>query len=98
MEKIHSIILMAFILSWTTGLSGQKATIKEEKKVIKTYLFSSPESAPIMSISSMWGRGQKLYPYFFFTKMSHTAEDRAWNVVLYRKSVYRGFCPAWRRR
>ncbi len=81
MKKVQLIILTAFVLLWSSGLSAQKATIKEEKQVIKTYPFSGPEAAPIMSRSSMWGRGQKLYPYFFFTKMSHTGKEQTWNVV-----------------
>lgn len=29
----------------------------------------------------MWGHGARLYPYFFFDKLSTKAEERGWNVV-----------------
>ena len=74
-----------FVLLWTTKLSAQEpeqqATITEEQQVIKTYGFSDPDPIPIMSRSSMWGRGLKLYPYFFFDRMTHDGTDQAWNVV-----------------
>jgi tetratricopeptide (TPR) repeat protein len=81
MRKIWIVCLGFCILLSADDVFCQKASIKEEKEVIRTYPFGGPDPTPIMSRSSMWGRGQKLYPYFFFTKMSHTAEDQAWTVV-----------------
>ena len=72
---------IALILIWSTNLFAQEATIREEPQTIKTYPFSGPDPTPIMSRSSMWGRGLKLYPYFFFDKMTHTGADQTWNVI-----------------
>lgn len=75
-----------FILPFVTAsllgpLAGQKATITEEQKVMKTYPFSGPDPTPIMTRSTMWGRGPRLYPYFFFNKLSYEGVDKSWAVV-----------------
>ena len=87
MKKKYLINVIIFIvLTLTIFLtinfsSGQKATIQEKTEVIKTYPFSEPDQVPIFARSSMWGRGARIYPYFFFDKMSQTAVDKKWNVV-----------------
>ena len=60
--------IAAFLLTLavTSRLSAQEATVQEEKQTFKTYPFSGPDPAPIMTRSSMWGSGASLYPYFFF--------------------------------
>ncbi len=73
-----SLPLMLFLVTY---LSAQQATVQEEKRVFKTYPFSGPDPAPIMTRSSMWGKGPRLYPYTFFDKLSYTGEDQAWSVV-----------------
>lgn len=35
-----------------------------------------------MTRSTIWGRGQRIYPYFSFDELSYTAVDRSWNVVV----------------
>jgi tetratricopeptide (TPR) repeat protein len=63
-------------LSW-----AQQATVKEEGRVFKTYPFAGPDPAPIMTRSSIWGKGPRLYPYYFFDKLSYSGSDQSWNVV-----------------
>lgn len=62
-------------------LTAQEATVVEEQRVFKTYPFSGPDPAPIMTRSSMWGRGYRLYPYFSFDNLSYKAVDQSWKVV-----------------
>lgn len=69
------------VMAAAVNLSGQEAAIKEEKQVFKTYPFSGPDPAPIMTRSSMPESGPRLYPYFFYDKLSYTPVDRQWNVV-----------------
>jgi Flp pilus assembly protein TadD len=80
LKRTHSLAL-PLLFALAACLLGQQATIREEKRVIKTYPFSGPDPDPIMTRSSMWGRGLRLYPYFFFDKLSYTGTDQAWNVV-----------------
>jgi tetratricopeptide (TPR) repeat protein len=74
-------LLLPFLFVLAGCLAAQEATIREEKRVFKTYPFSGPDPSPIMTRSSMWGRGLRLYPYFSFDNLSYTGVDQAWNVV-----------------
>jgi tetratricopeptide (TPR) repeat protein len=74
-------IFVALVLVWMNVFQSKKATINEVTEVIKTYPFSDPDPVPILTRSSMWGRGARLYPYFFFDKFSQTSVDKEWNVV-----------------
>ncbi|HSB18039.1 MAG TPA: DUF5107 domain-containing protein [Bryobacteraceae bacterium] len=78
--RILTIAAILILLVLTT-LSGQQATIQEEKQVIKTYPFSGADPAPIMTRSSMWGKGPRLYPYSFFDTLSYEGKDQAWKVI-----------------
>jgi tetratricopeptide (TPR) repeat protein len=82
-------LLLMFI--FTLCLFGQQATVQEEKKIFKTYPFSGPDPAPIMTRSSIWGKGPRLYPYFFFDKLSITGTDQTWNVVRMENPYVRVF-------
>jgi tetratricopeptide (TPR) repeat protein len=75
------LVSLPLALTLSVSLLAQQATVQEEKKVFKTYPFSGPDPAPIMIRSSMWGKGPRLYPYFFFDKLSYTGSDQSWNVV-----------------
>ena len=80
MKRGHWLVLVvAAVLA--SVLLAQQATVREEKRVFPTYMFSGPDPSPIMTRSSMWGRGLRLYPYFSFDNLSYTAKDQAWNVV-----------------
>jgi tetratricopeptide (TPR) repeat protein len=59
----------------------QKAQIAEKTETIRTYPFSEPDPVPILTRSSLWGRGALLYPYFFFDRFSQTAENKQWKVI-----------------
>src|SRR5512136_1016201 len=82
---------LPLLLILTVCLSAQEATVQEEKKVFKTYPFSGPDPAPIMTRSSMWGKGPRLYPYFFFDKLSYIGNDQGWNVVRMENPYIRVF-------
>ncbi|MCW5977241.1 MAG: DUF5107 domain-containing protein [Bryobacteraceae bacterium] len=81
MPRIRFAVVIILLLAPGALLAGDTATVKEEKQVFKTYPFSGPDPMPIMTRSSMWGRGPRLYPYFFFDKLSYEPVDQAWNVV-----------------
>ncbi len=75
-------ILLPVFIATVGGLWGQSADVREEQQTFKTYPFSGPDPSPIMTRSSMWGRGQRLYPYFSFDNLSYTSVDKPWNVVV----------------
>ncbi|MCP5110154.1 MAG: DUF5107 domain-containing protein, partial [bacterium] len=81
MNRRFLIIAPLLALTLAASLGAQQATVTEEQQVIKTYPFSGPDPAPIMMRSSMWGKGPKLYPYFFFDNLSYDGADQNWNVV-----------------
>lgn len=60
---------------------SDKTAIEERTESIKTYPFSDPDPVPILTRSSLWGRGARLYPYFFFDKFSKTSVEKDWKVV-----------------
>lgn len=64
-----------------TGAAPDGARVSEGKEVIRTYPYSDPDPVPIFARSSLWGQGLRLYPYFFYTRFSATAVDKAWTVV-----------------
>ena len=75
--------IAAFLLTLavTSRLLAQEATVQEEKQTFKTYPFSGPDPAPIMTRSSMWGSGASLYPYFFFDELSPNGVNQDRNII-----------------
>ncbi|CAN5542122.1 DUF5107 domain-containing protein [soil metagenome] len=73
--SLHYLLLFLFLVFFTTSIFGQKATIIEEEKVMKTYPFSDPN--PIPSLTSR----SDIFPYHRFDGYSHTAKDQKWKVV-----------------
>lgn len=61
--------------------AAQQATLTREPRSFPTYPFSNPDPAPIMTRSSMWGRGLRLYPYFSFDGLTTTPKNQTWNLV-----------------
>ncbi len=53
--KHRFLAALPLVLILTVCLRAQQATVLEEKRVFKTYPFSGPDPAPIMTRSSMWG-------------------------------------------
>jgi tetratricopeptide (TPR) repeat protein len=76
-----SLLLLVTLSVFLHAQQAQQATVQEEERVFKTYPFSGPDPAPIMTRSSMWGKGPRLYPYFFFDELSYTGADQPWKVV-----------------
>lgn len=81
MKKGLVLALVLCFLAAAVPPATPQAVVREEKQVIKTYPFSGGDPTPIMTRSSMWGRGQKLYPYYFIDEMSVDGRDQSWNVV-----------------
>jgi len=63
------------------GRPGAGASVIETREIIRTYPYSDPDPVPIFTRSSLWGQGLRLYPYYFYSGFSRTAEDRSWTVV-----------------
>lgn len=80
-KKIIAFFLVILVVSCLSFMPGRKARIKEKREVIKTYPFSSPDPIPIFAKSTIWGRGARLYPYFFFDKFNTKGENKEWKVV-----------------
>jgi tetratricopeptide (TPR) repeat protein len=59
------------------GVVGSRATITEEKRIIKTYPFGDPDPVPILARS----RNSAIYPYFRFDGFSSEGRDQEWKVV-----------------
>lgn len=76
-KAIPLMIALAALIS----LNAQQAEIREETVPFKTYPYGEPDPAPIMTRSSMWGRGASLYPYSFFDQMTKEGETRDWRVI-----------------
>lgn len=57
------------------------ASIQEEKQSFKTYPYSGPDPAPIMTRSSMWGSGASLYPYYFFDDLSFDGANQDYKII-----------------
>lgn len=64
-----------------SGPDARGATVSEKRETIRTYPYADPDPVPIFARSSLWGQGQRLYPYFFYDTFSATAADREWKVV-----------------
>ena len=54
------------------GAAGGRATVREYRKIIRTYPFSDPNPIPQMG---------RIYPYFRFDGYTDTPVDREWTVV-----------------
>src|SRR5512136_2888497 len=51
---------------------GPKATVREYKKVFRTYPFSDPNPIPVVG---------RIYPYYRFEGYTDTPVDREWTVI-----------------
>lgn len=80
MPKFPTSVLIV-TLAVASALTAQQATVQEEKQSFKTYPFSGPDPAPIMTRSSMWGSGARLYPYFFFDELSTNGVPKDYNII-----------------
>ena len=69
----------------STSTFSQNATIREEKFLMKTYMFSDPSPLPQIG---------RLYPYFRFDGYTNNAEDKEWNMVVLENEYIKVFvCP-----
>lgn len=80
-KAISFSIITAIAICTMNCRPGNRATINEKTEIIKTYPFSEPDPTPILTRSSLWGRGARLYPYYFFDKFSKDSIDKEWKVV-----------------
>jgi len=80
-------IILIFILTGTlvSGLTAQKATIREEKINLFTYMFSDPDPVPEIG---------RLYPYFRFDGYTNRGEFKEWNMVVLENDHIKVYvCP-----
>ncbi len=80
-RRYFGIALIFISLAVTGCVPSDNSTIEERLETIKTYPFSEPDPVPILTRSSLWGRGARLYPYFFFDKFSKIPMDKEWKVI-----------------
>jgi tetratricopeptide (TPR) repeat protein len=74
------VIVLVFLFN-TDCVSSDYASIEEKLETVKTYPYSEPDPVPILARSGLWGRGARLYPYFFFDKFSKTSVLQDWKVI-----------------
>lgn len=77
MKRI-SLTLLLLLSVLAVGLLGHAADVREEKQVIKTYPFSSPDPVPVRAYG---GQRQQIYPYFSFDDLAYEGVDQPWNVI-----------------
>jgi len=65
-------VLCALLFSTTTQAQSLKATVREYKKVFKTYPYSDPNPIPTMG---------KIYPYFRYDGYTDKPVNQEWKVV-----------------
>ena len=66
------IVISSFFAYYSVA---QEAQIKEESRVLKTYMYSDPDPVPILTSNS------KIYPYFKYERYAHDPIDRPWKIV-----------------
>lgn len=78
---VLAIVIILALLFCVDCARSERATVEEKMETIKTYPFSEPDPVPILTKAGLWGRGARLYPYFFFDRFSKDPVDREWKVV-----------------
>ncbi len=73
--RTRSLAVLSLILSVWSHSASQVASIREEKRTIRTYPFSDPDPLPILS------KDARLYPYFAFDGFTDEGRDQEWTVV-----------------
>ena len=72
MKVKRSIPVLVLILAVFVSVSGQQATVKEEKTTFKTYPFSDPDPVALIG---------PIYPYFRFHGFSTEGRPKEWTTV-----------------
>lgn len=84
MKKIIILILILINLI-ASGRADQRATIREEKIKLLTYMFSGPNPVPEMG---------RIYPYFRFEGYTNKGVFREWNMVVLENDFIKVYvCP-----
>src|SRR4029078_7552645 len=65
-------VLTCFLFICLSPYAQQRATVKEYKKVFKTYPFSDPDPVPSVG---------RIYPYYRFDGYTNSATQKEWKVV-----------------
>ncbi len=80
-KKSLAVFLLITLLVLTYCASEKQANIRESTETLLTYAYGDPDPVPILTRSSLWGRGARLYPYTFIDKYSYIGKERDWKVV-----------------
>ena len=82
--KNYILTILVFMMSGQKFFS-QDVTIREEKMVMTTYMFSDPSPVPQIG---------RLYPYFRFDGYTDKSEEKAWNMVILENDFIKVYvCP-----
>jgi tetratricopeptide (TPR) repeat protein len=85
MNKKILLVVLVILGPMMQELLAQKATIREEKLNMKTYMFSDPSPVPQVG---------RLYPYFRFDGYTDKGEDQLWNMVILENDYIKVYvCP-----
>ena len=76
LERLVLVLLGLSLISAACSMMGPRATITEEKLIIKTYPFSDPDPVPILA-----RRNAAIYPYFRFDGFAREGRNQEWKVV-----------------
>lgn len=79
------VMILSFFCFLNSGLADQKASIREEKISLPTYMFSGPNPVPEMG---------RIYPYFRFEGYTNKREFKEWNMVVMENDHIKVYvCP-----
>lgn len=73
MRKVFILFIILFLIIPTIVLAQQPVTVKEYKKIFKTYPYSDPDPVPHPQ--------SNIYPYYRFDGYTNKPIDKEWTVV-----------------
>ena len=83
MNRLLQLALTAsVILSFSSTIIAQRATVREEMVPMFTYPFSDPDPVPAPG---------RIYPWFYFNGYTATGEDREWKMVVLENNFIKVF-------
>lgn len=79
-------VILILLVTISVHLFGQKATIREETVMMKTYMFSDPNPVPEIN---------RIYPYFRFDGFTNNGKGVEWKMVVMENDYIKVFvCPS----
>jgi tetratricopeptide (TPR) repeat protein len=81
MKRVLLCVVAVLLVIGIVNLSYADAYVTQAQQVIKTYPYGGPDSVPILTRATRWGKSTALYPYYFFHNFSHQPIDKSYKVV-----------------